>query len=116
MYVLQYACPSATCQSSMASHVRRFVHDTASILVIIRQLANPVNCAASTSSSSGNSSATTDDRTILMWSWCKKCKQVRLYSDPHPGGSSQFFLRFGLGVAHRDHVERDVAFQLRQVP
>lgn len=69
-----YACPSATCQSPMAAHVRRFVHDTASILVIIRQLANPVNCHPS--SSSGNGAPATDDRAILMWSWCKKCKQV----------------------------------------
>ena len=62
-----YSCPSPSCQSPMTAHVRRFVHDNSSILVIIRQLANPVNCNATTS----------DDRSILMWSWCKKCRQVR---------------------------------------
>ena len=66
-----YSCPSASCQSPMASHVRRFVHDTSSIVIIIRQLANPVNCNAV---ASGATSA--DDRAILMWSWCKKCKQA----------------------------------------
>ena len=60
-----YACPLASCQSPMTAHVRRFVHDSNCILVIIRQLANPVNGATPG-----------DDRSILMWSWCKKCKQV----------------------------------------
>ena len=64
----QYACPSASCQAPMAAHVRRFVHDTSSILVIIRQLANPVN--------SNTAPSVSVDRSILMWSWCKKCKQV----------------------------------------
>lgn len=65
-----YWCPSSTCQSPMASHVRRFVHDTSSIVIIIRQLANPVNCNPVASGTS------VDDRAILMWSWCKKCKQA----------------------------------------
>ncbi|KAK4018626.1 hypothetical protein OUZ56_000672 [Daphnia magna] len=66
-----YSCPSASCQSPMASHIRRFVHDTSSIVVIIRQLANSVNYNAAASGAS-----VADDRSILMWSWCKKCKQV----------------------------------------
>lgn len=55
----------------MASHIRRFVHDTSSIVVIIRQLANSVNYNAAASGAS-----VADDRSILMWSWCKKCKQA----------------------------------------
>ena len=61
-----YTCPSISCQAPITSHVRRFVHANSSILVILRQLANPVN----------SNVGPNDDRTILMWSWCKKCKQV----------------------------------------
>lgn len=78
----QYACPSSSCQAPMASHVRRFVHDTSSILVIIRQLANPVNSSNTTTTTTPTAAAVFSnpsisvDRSILMWSWCKKCKQV----------------------------------------
>lgn len=105
-----YSCPSATCQSPMASHVRRFVHDTSSIVIIIRQLANPVNCNAV---ASGASSA--DDRSILMWSWCKKCKQVSL-RPPLLEKSNLTSNIFFEGVTNIDHVDRNVAFQFCQVP
>jgi len=79
----QYACPSSSCQAPMVGHVRRFVHDTSSILVIIRQLANPVNNNSTTNTTPGKTTAAvlsnpsiSVDRSILMWSWCKKCKQV----------------------------------------
>lgn len=67
-----YSCPSSSCQSPVTSHVRRFVHDTASVVIIIRQLTNPVNA----NQSLPGSTAKVDERAILMWSWCKKCKQV----------------------------------------
>ena len=54
-----YACPSPSCLSPMTAHVRRFVHDTSCVMVIIRQLANPVNCNSTTLPG--------DERSILMW-------------------------------------------------
>lgn len=72
-----YLCPSSSCQSSVTSHVRRFVHDNASVAIIIRQLTNPVNV---NQSQPGITAKQADDRAILMWSWCKKCKQVRFYT------------------------------------
>ena len=70
----RYACPSASCRAPVTAHVRRFVHDAGAVLVIIRQLANPV--AVAPPSEDAAAAAAVEDRSILMWSWCKQCKQV----------------------------------------
>ncbi|XP_063957816.1 1-phosphatidylinositol 3-phosphate 5-kinase-like isoform X2 [Lytechinus pictus] len=56
-----YLCPSETCDTLMANHVRRFVHGNASIQVLQRQLDSPVPGYKNK---------------VLMWSWCRRCKQV----------------------------------------
>ena len=58
----QYSCPSPTCGTPMTDHVRRFVHGTACINVLLKKLDNEVPGGK---------------ENILMWSWCRKCKQVR---------------------------------------
>ncbi|CAG5126011.1 unnamed protein product, partial [Candidula unifasciata] len=57
----QYSCPSATCDTPMTDHVRRFVHGNACINVLLKNLDNEVPGGK---------------ENILMWSWCRKCKQV----------------------------------------
>ncbi|XP_072181167.1 1-phosphatidylinositol 3-phosphate 5-kinase-like [Diadema setosum] len=56
-----YLCPNENCEMLMASHVRRFVHGNASIQILQRRLDSPVP---------GYSNK------VLMWSWCRRCKQV----------------------------------------
>ncbi|XP_072033255.1 1-phosphatidylinositol 3-phosphate 5-kinase-like [Amphiura filiformis] len=56
-----YRCPNSMCDTSMVNHVRRFVHGTGAIYVLLRKLESPIP-------------SSTDK--ILMWSWCRKCKQV----------------------------------------
>ncbi|GFR67626.1 1-phosphatidylinositol-3-phosphate 5-kinase [Elysia marginata] len=58
---LQYSCPSPTCDTPMMDHIRRFVHGNASINVLLKHLDSEVPGARDN---------------ILMWSWCRKCKQV----------------------------------------
>ncbi|CAL1530359.1 unnamed protein product, partial [Lymnaea stagnalis] len=57
----QYACPSPTCDTPMTDHVRRFVHGNACINLLLKKLDNEVPGGK---------------ENILMWSWCRKCKQV----------------------------------------
>lgn len=47
----------------MVDHIRRFVHETGCIYVILRKLDNLIPGGQTN---------------ILMWSWCRKCKQVNL--------------------------------------
>ena len=56
-----YHCPSKTCDSPMSHHLRRFVHDSTCISLLLRRLKNPIP---------------SPERGILMWSWCRKCEQV----------------------------------------
>lgn len=110
---MSYSCPSSSCQSPITAHVRRFVHDAASIVIIIRQLANPVNVNQSLP---GSTAKTVDDRTILMWSWCRKCKQVSIFVQFHiyPTNQSKksrietrfswLIIFFCSGVSHSDDV------------
>ena len=58
-----YTCPSKTCDVPMSEHIRRFVHEQGSLLVVLKRLEKPMP-------------AYQDN--ILMWEWCRKCKEVRL--------------------------------------
>ncbi len=66
-----YCCPSRSCDTLMVNHIRRFIHHTGSIQVLLKKLDAPMP--------SGQNN-------ILMWEWCRKCKQVRIqrqyYSSP----------------------------------
>ena len=57
-----YTCPSPTCEVPMVDHIRRFVHGHGCINVLLKKLDNPVPGA---------------QENILLWSWCRRCKQVR---------------------------------------
>ena len=57
-----YACPSVLCEVRMTDHIRRFVHGQGCINVLLKKLED--------ASMSG------DGVSILMWSWCRRCKQV----------------------------------------
>lgn len=56
-----YACPSPTCDVPMVDHIRRFVHGQGCINVLLKKLDSPVPGA---------------QENILLWSWCRRCKQV----------------------------------------
>ncbi|XP_070571165.1 1-phosphatidylinositol 3-phosphate 5-kinase-like [Ptychodera flava] len=58
---LSYNCPNSACDVSMIDHVRKFVHCGALIQISLRKLESPIPGYQDS---------------ILMWSWCKKCKQV----------------------------------------
>ncbi|XP_076460083.1 1-phosphatidylinositol 3-phosphate 5-kinase-like isoform X2 [Babylonia areolata] len=56
-----YTCPSPTCEVPMVDHIRRFVHGQGCLNVLLKKLDNPVPGAQDN---------------ILLWSWCRRCKQV----------------------------------------
>ncbi|KAK7498566.1 hypothetical protein BaRGS_00010226 [Batillaria attramentaria] len=56
-----YTCPSPTCEVPMFDHIRRFVHGHGCINVLLKKLENPIPGAQDN---------------ILLWSWCRRCKQV----------------------------------------
>ncbi|XP_068238143.1 1-phosphatidylinositol 3-phosphate 5-kinase isoform X3 [Palaemon carinicauda] len=57
-----YMCPSTECSKGLVNHIRKFVHDTGCVDVLLRCLDTVLD-----DSNAG---------TILMWSWCKNCRQV----------------------------------------
>ncbi|XP_066965143.1 1-phosphatidylinositol 3-phosphate 5-kinase isoform X1 [Macrobrachium rosenbergii] len=57
-----YMCPSTECSKGLVNHIRKFVHDTGCVDVLLRCLDTVLD-----DSNTG---------TILMWSWCKNCRQV----------------------------------------
>jgi|SRR6218665_3012623 len=56
-----YRCVNRTCDTPMVDHVRRFVHGSASIQVVLKKLDSPVFAPPDA---------------IYVWSWCRKCKRV----------------------------------------
>nr|CAD7586824.1 unnamed protein product [Timema genevievae] len=60
-----YMCPSTSCDTPMMHHIRRFVHNSGCVYLMLKELdSNLIDSA--------------DDKHILMWNWCSKCKSVSL--------------------------------------
>ncbi|XP_063879868.1 1-phosphatidylinositol 3-phosphate 5-kinase-like isoform X3 [Scylla paramamosain] len=57
-----YTCPSGQCSVPVLDHIRKFVHDTGCVDVVLRNLDTDLDVANTGS--------------ILVWSWCKVCRQV----------------------------------------
>ncbi|XP_069975794.1 1-phosphatidylinositol 3-phosphate 5-kinase isoform X2 [Penaeus vannamei] len=57
-----YTCPSSECSVAVVDHIRKFVHDTGCVEVLLRRLDTNLD--------------DTNAGTILMWSWCKTCREV----------------------------------------
>ena len=55
-----YRCSSRTCDTPMTQHVRRFVHGTGSLQVVMRKLNIPMAGTADT---------------IYTWTYCRKCRE-----------------------------------------
>ncbi|CAN9498578.1 unnamed protein product [Ophioblennius macclurei] len=56
-----YQCPSVFCETPMVHHVRRFVHGSGCVQIVLKELDSPVPGY---------------QHTILNYSWCRVCKQV----------------------------------------
>ncbi|XP_069052410.1 1-phosphatidylinositol 3-phosphate 5-kinase isoform X3 [Lepisosteus oculatus] len=56
-----YQCPSAFCDTPMVHHIRRFVHGSGCVQIVLKELDSPVPGY---------------QHTILNYSWCRVCKQV----------------------------------------
>lgn len=56
-----YTCPNGSCDTPMLEHVRKFVHESGCIQILLHHLDNPPTAA---------------QNAILMWSWCRKCRFV----------------------------------------
>uniref|UniRef100_A0A673ZH39 1-phosphatidylinositol 3-phosphate 5-kinase n=1 Tax=Salmo trutta TaxID=8032 RepID=A0A673ZH39_SALTR len=56
-----YQCPSMFCETPMVHHVRRFVHGSGCVQIVLKELDSPVPGY---------------QHTILNYSWCRICKQV----------------------------------------
>ncbi|CAC5388449.1 PIKFYVE [Mytilus coruscus] len=56
-----YMCPSENCEIPLLDHVRRIVHGHGSIFISLRKLSNCVPGG---------------DKDIMMWNWCRKCRQA----------------------------------------
>lgn len=54
-----YNCPSKSCETPMVKHVRRFVHYSGCISIILNYFENEFS----------------EDH-IVMWTWCTKCQTV----------------------------------------
>ncbi|KAB7498623.1 hypothetical protein Anas_05636, partial [Armadillidium nasatum] len=57
-----YKCLSAICTAPFLHHVRKFVHGSGCIEILLRQMESSLD--------------EMDSTTIYMWSWCKLCRQV----------------------------------------
>lgn len=53
-----YICPSASCVTPMTEHVRKFVHGSGCVHILLHEL---------------NTGLQASENNILMWSWCHKC-------------------------------------------
>nr|XP_040056958.1 1-phosphatidylinositol 3-phosphate 5-kinase isoform X1 [Gasterosteus aculeatus aculeatus] len=56
-----YHCPSMFCETPMVHHIRRFVHGSGCVQIVLKELDSPVPGY---------------QHTILNYSWCRVCKQV----------------------------------------
>uniref|UniRef100_A0A7N6BBM4 1-phosphatidylinositol 3-phosphate 5-kinase n=1 Tax=Anabas testudineus TaxID=64144 RepID=A0A7N6BBM4_ANATE len=56
-----YQCPSMFCETPMVHHIRRFVHGSGCVQIVLKELDSPVPGY---------------QHTILTYSWCRICKQV----------------------------------------
>uniref|UniRef100_A0A1A7YJS6 1-phosphatidylinositol 3-phosphate 5-kinase n=1 Tax=Iconisemion striatum TaxID=60296 RepID=A0A1A7YJS6_9TELE len=56
-----YQCPSVFCETPMVHHIRRFVHSSGCVQIVLKELDSPVPGY---------------QHTILNYSWCRICKQV----------------------------------------
>ncbi|XP_034416907.1 1-phosphatidylinositol 3-phosphate 5-kinase isoform X7 [Cyclopterus lumpus] len=56
-----YHCPSMFCETPMVHHIRRFVHGSGCVQIVLKELDSPVPGY---------------QHTILNYSWCRACKQV----------------------------------------
>ncbi|KAM4609219.1 1-phosphatidylinositol 3-phosphate 5-kinase isoform 3-T3 [Polymixia lowei] len=56
-----YQCPSMFCETPMVHHIRRFVHGSGCVQIVLKELDSPVPGY---------------QHTILNYSWCRVCKQV----------------------------------------
>lgn len=56
-----YQCPSVFCETPMVHHIRRFVHGSGCVQIVLKELDSPVPGY---------------QHTILNYSWCRVCKQV----------------------------------------
>uniref|UniRef100_A0A8D3E4Z4 1-phosphatidylinositol 3-phosphate 5-kinase n=1 Tax=Scophthalmus maximus TaxID=52904 RepID=A0A8D3E4Z4_SCOMX len=56
-----YQCPNMFCETPMVHHVRRFVHGSGCVQIVLKELDSPVPGY---------------QHTILNYSWCRICKQV----------------------------------------
>ncbi|XP_067939535.1 1-phosphatidylinositol 3-phosphate 5-kinase-like [Watersipora subatra] len=58
-----YMCPRVECEVSMLEHIRKFVHGTGSLYLIVRRISQPED-------------GQENSDVITTWSWCRKCKKV----------------------------------------
>ncbi|XP_014674475.1 PREDICTED: 1-phosphatidylinositol 3-phosphate 5-kinase-like [Priapulus caudatus] len=56
-----YLCPSVLCDTPMLDHIRKFSHEEGCVQIDLRKLEQPIPGPG---------------ENILMWSWCRKCRQV----------------------------------------
>uniref|UniRef100_A0A3Q4BCU0 1-phosphatidylinositol 3-phosphate 5-kinase n=1 Tax=Mola mola TaxID=94237 RepID=A0A3Q4BCU0_MOLML len=56
-----YQCPNMICETPMVHHIRRFVHGSGCVQIVLKELDSPVPGY---------------QHTILNYSWCRICKQV----------------------------------------
>ncbi|XP_038047871.1 1-phosphatidylinositol 3-phosphate 5-kinase-like [Patiria miniata] len=93
----KYKCPNELCDAEMVDHVRRFVHGNASLHVLLRNLESPIP-------------GFTDK--ILMWSWCRKCRQV---TPVQPMSLDSWHMSFGKYLELRFHC-KDYGRRLSALP
>ncbi|XP_064646018.1 1-phosphatidylinositol 3-phosphate 5-kinase-like isoform X3 [Lineus longissimus] len=80
-----YLCPSEVCGTPMTDHIRRFVHGTGCVHIVLKKL---------------SSAALGYSNNIVMWNWCRKCKKI---TQPVPMSNETWSMSFAKYLEIRFH-------------
>ncbi|KAJ8019885.1 1-phosphatidylinositol 3-phosphate 5-kinase [Holothuria leucospilota] len=87
-----YTCRSKSCETLMLQHIRRFVHGSGCIEIILRILEKPVNDS---------------ENDIIVWSWCRRCQEVLPYQTLSKDAWQMSFSKFlELRFQAKDYTSR----------
>lgn len=69
-----YKCPRFDCETSMLEHIRKFVHGSGSLYLIMRRIPEETLRLANIADEQQGPQSV--DSVIYTWSWCRKCEKV----------------------------------------
>mgnify|MGYP001795799254 CR=1 FL=1 len=70
-----YQCPRQDCDIPMLEHIRRFVHESGSLYLIVKKIHDQSPDVIT--ATSPEPERRRPDQEMTTWSWCRKCGLVR---------------------------------------